>query len=208
MHYTFDKWMEINSPSTPFERYADDGIVHCRTEAEAKETLEKLKKRFNQCKLELHPTKTKIVYCKDKDRTKDYPVTEFDFLGYTFRSMFIKDKRGRLLFNFLPSVSKKSAKAFRDKIKAMELHKMSGSKIEMIAERINPMVRGWLNYFTRYCKSAVKYTIDCLNRRLVKWAMCKYKRFSGHRRNAENWLRQLAKREPNMFPHWTLGMLP
>ena len=208
MHYTFDKWMEINSPSTPFERYADDGIVHCRTEDEAKETLEKLKKRFNQCKLELHPTKTKIVYCKDKDRTKDYPVTEFDFLGYTFRSMFIKDKRGRLLFNFLPSVSKKSAKAFRDKIKAMELHKMSGSKIEMIAERINPMVRGWLNYFTRYCKSAVKYTIDCLNRRLVKWAMCKYKRFSGHRRNAENWLRQLAKREPNMFPHWTLGMLP
>lgn len=208
MHYTFDKWMEINSPSTPFERYADDGIVHCRTEAEAKETLEKLKKRLNQCKLELHPTKTKIVYCKDKDRTKDYPVTEFDFLGYTFRSMFIKDKRGRLLFNFLPSVSKKSAKAFRDKIKAMELHKMSGSKIEMIAERINPMVRGWLNYFTRYCKSAVKYTIDCLNRRLVKWAMCKYKRFSGHRRNAENWLRQLAKREPNMFPHWTLGMLP
>ena len=208
MHYTFDKWMEINSPSTPFERYADDGIVHCRTEDEAKETLEKLKKRFNQCKLELHPTKTKIVYCKDKDRTKDYPVTEFDFLGYTFRSMFIKDKRVRLLFNFLPSVSKKSAKAFRDKIKAMELHKMSGSKIEMIAERINPMVRGWLNYFTRYCKSAVKYTIDCLNRRLVKWAMCKYKRFSGHRRNAENWLRQLAKREPNMFPHWTLGMLP
>lgn len=207
MHYAFDKWMETNSPNTPFERYADDAIVHCKDEDEAKETLGKLKLRFQECNLELHPTKTKIVYCKDKDRTKDYPTTEFDFLGYTFKRMYIKDRTGRLQFNFIPSVSKKSAKDFREKVKAMELHKMTGSKIEMIAELINPMIRGWLNYFTAYCKSAVKYTMQCLNRRLVKWAMCKYKRFRGRRRRAEEWLYKLAKREPKMFAHWVLGWM-
>ncbi|MBA1335516.1 MAG: Retron-type RNA-directed DNA polymerase [Firmicutes bacterium] len=196
------------NPQAPFERYADDGIIHCKTETEAKEILKQLNQRLGECKLELHPMKTKIVYCKDKDRKKEYPNTEFDFLGYTFRRIFIKDKLGRLQFNFLPSVSKKSAKAFRDKIKAMRIHSLTGSKIEMIAERINPLVRGWLNYFTKYNPSAVKYTMDCLNRRLVKWAMCKYKKFRGHRRRAEIWLRELAKREPNMFPHWALGMIP
>lgn len=204
MHYAFDIWMERQNPQAPFERYADDAIIHCRTEHEALQILENLRRRLEECKLELHPMKTKIVYCQDKDRKKDYPNTEFDFLGYTFRRTFIKDKLGRLQFNFIPSVSKKAAKAFRDKIKAMRLHSLTGKKIEMIAELINPTVRGWLNYFTKYNPSAVKYTMDCLNRRLVKWAMCKYKRFRGHRKRAEQWLKELAKREPNMFPHWTL----
>lgn len=208
MRYAFDKWMELKSPNTPFERYADDAIVHCKTEEEAIETLGKLKERFKECRLELHPTKTKIVYCKDKDRKREYPVTEFDFLGYTFKRVYIKDRTGRCQLNFLSCVSKKSAKNFRDKIKAIELHKMTGRKIEMIAGLMNPMVRGWLNYFSAYCKSAVKYTMDCLNRRIVKWAMCKYKRFRGHRKRAEMWLKTLAKREPNMFAHWVLGWTP
>ena len=163
---------------------------------------------MKECKLELHPEKTKIIYCKDKDRQKEYQVTEFDFLGYTFRRIFIKDRLGRLQFNFLPSVSKKSAKAFRDKIKAMKIQRFSGSRIEIIAEMVNPTVRGWLNYFTKYNPSAVKYSIDCLNRRLVKWAMCKFKRFKGHRARAEKWLKELAKREPKMFSHWALGWIP
>jgi len=205
MHYAFDMWMVRENPQAPFERYADDAIIHCKTETGAEEILARLKQRLEECKLELHPVKTKIVYCQDKDRKQEYPTTEFDFLGYTFRRIFIKDRLGRLQFNFLPSVSKKSAKAFRDKIKAIRLHSFTGSKIEMIAERINPIIRGWLNYFTKYNPSAVKYTIDCLNLRLVKWAMCKYKKFRGHRKRAEKWLAELAKREPNMFPHWTLG---
>lgn len=203
MHYAFDMWTHA-----PFERYADDAIIHCKSEMEAQYILRKLYQRLRECKLELHPKKTKIVYCKDKDRKKEYPVTEFDFLGYTFRRIFIKDRLGRLQFNFLPSVSKKSAKAFRDKIKTMKIHSFTGCKIEMIAEMINPTVRGWLNYFIKYNPSAVKYSIDCLNRRLIKWAMCKYKRFRGHRRRAEKWLKELAKREPRMFSHWALRMTP
>lgn len=208
MHYAFDMWIAKNYPDTPFERYADDAIIHCKTEAEARQILEALNERLKECKLELHPLKTKIVYCKDKDRKREYPDTEFDFLGYTFKRIIIKDRLGRLQFNFLASVSKKSAKSFRDKLKEMRIHRMSGSKIEMVAERINPMLRGWLNYFGKYNQSAIKYTMNCINRRLMIWAMCKYKRFRNHRRRAEEWLRELAKREPNMFPHWTLGMIP
>lgn len=118
--------MKRTEPNAPFERYADDAIIHCRTQAEAEEILGKLKERLEECKLELHPTKTKIVYCKDKDRAKEYPVTEFEFLGYTFRRVFIKDRLGRLQFNFLPSVSVKAAKAFRDKIKSMRIHSYTG----------------------------------------------------------------------------------
>ena len=130
--------------------------------------MQKLQIRFSECGLELHPDKTKIVYCKDKDRKKEYSAIEFDFLGYTFKGIWIKDRLGRIQLNFLPMVSKKAAKAFRDKIKAMELHKKSGSKIEMIAEQINPIFREWLNYFMSYCKSAVKCTMQCLNERLCR----------------------------------------
>lgn len=208
LHYAFDVWIARSYPDAPFERYADDAIIHCNTEKEALEILTSLEKRLKECKLEIHPLKTKIVYCQDKDRTKEYPVTSFDFLGYTFQKRFIKDKLGRLQFNFLPAVSLKSGKAFRKKVKAMNLHHLSGSKIEMIAEAINPMVRGWLNYFKKYCPSAMKYTMDCLNRRLVLWAMQKYKRFRGHRRRAVEWLKDIAKREPRMFAHWVLGWAP
>jgi hypothetical protein len=118
MHYAFDRWMDIHFPGIPFERYADNVIVHTRTETGVVRTLSALKERFRTCHLELHPTKTKIVYCKDKDRRADYPNTEFDFLGYTFRRLFIKDRLGRLRFNFLPAVSRRSCVSFRHRIKS------------------------------------------------------------------------------------------
>lgn len=202
MHYAFDMWMDRSFPYAPFERYADDAVIHCRTEIEAEKILKALDERMKTCKLELHPQKTKIVYCKDKDRIKEYSNVEFDFLGYTFKGLFIKNKTGKLGTNFIASASKKSNKLFRDKIKALEIHKKTGCKIEMIAEIINPIVRGWINYFGRYNAQAIRYSLDCVERRLVRWAMCKFKRFRGHRRMAEQWLSEVRKREPNMFAHW------
>lgn len=120
------------------------------------EILISLEKRIKECKLEIHPMKNKIVYCQDKDKTREYSVTSFDFLGYTFQKRFIKDKLGRLQFNFLSAMSLKSGKALRENLKAMNLNRLPGSKIEMIAEAINPMLRGWLNYFKKYCPSAMK----------------------------------------------------
>jgi len=208
MHYAFDMWMTREYRHAPFERYADDAIIHCKTEGEAQEILEKLDQRLKECKLELHPQKTKIVYCKDSDRNKDYPNTEFDFLGYTFCRIFIKDRRGRLNFNFLAGASKKANKSFRDKIKELKLSTLTGRRIEDVAAMINPMVRGWLNYFSKYNKTSLRSTMRSLNLRLVRWAMCKYKRFKSHKVRAINWLEELAKREPNMFAHWALGWRP
>lgn len=204
MHYAFDEWMRRSFPNCPFERYADDSVIHCRSEKQAEYVLSKLNERMRECKLELHPTKTKIVYCKDKSRTFDYDCTEFDFLGYTFKRVRMKDRNGRVYPNFVASMSKASGKAMRDKVKALELHKMTGSKIEMVAQVLNPMVRGWMNYFSRYNKSAMKYTIEVIQRRIVKWAMCKYKRFRGHMQRAIDWLKTIRRREPTMFAHWTL----
>ena len=203
LHYVFDMWMKRNFPQAPFERYADDGVVHCKTKEEAVFIKECLTKRFAECRLELHPTKTRIVYCKDKDRTKDEDLTEFDFLGYTFKAVHIMCRDGKTRLNFIASVSKTSAKAFRDKIKMLEIHKKTGCKIDMIAEILNPMLRGWINYFGKFNPSAMRYTLQCIERRIVKWAMCKYKRFRGHRRRAEKWLECVRKREPKLFAHWS-----
>lgn len=131
------------------------------------------------CKLGLHPEKPRIVYYKDKDRTKEYQETEFDFLGYTFKGVFIKYRDGGREINYIASASKKSNKAFRDKIRTLEIHKITGCKIEMIAENINPIVRGWINYYEKYNPQAIKYPLDCVGRRIIKWVMCKYKWFRG-----------------------------
>lgn len=205
MHYTFDKWMAIYFPNLPFERYADDAIIHCKSERECHVILESLGRRLKQSGLELHPDKIKIVYCSDKDRKYLYPVTSFDFLGYTFEKRFIKDRTGRLQFNFLPAVSNQAVRSFRIKIKGLQIHKMTGSTIQMISQIISPIVRG---YFERYNKSQLKSSLDVLSRRLVKWATCKYKRFRGHSKKAREWLQEVAKREPNMFPHWTFNITP
>ena len=203
LHYAFDVWMERNYPIAPFARYADDAIIHCKSEKEAKEIKEALNQRMKQCKLELHPDKTKIVYCKDEDRIEDYPVTQFDFLGYTYKAVYIKCKDGKLRNNFIASASQKACKNLRDKIKELKLHKMSGSSINIIAQAINPIVRGWTNYFGKYNASALKYTIKCIENRILRWAMNKYKYFRGRRQRAEKWLSELRNREPKLFAHWS-----
>lgn len=203
LHYVFDMWMKRNFPQAPFERYADDGLIHCHTKEEAIFIKEKLAIRFAECKLELHPIKTRIVYCKDKDRTRKEELTEFDFLGYTFKAVYIMCRDGQVRHNFIASVSKSSSKSFRDKIKAMEVHKRTGCKIDIIAEMLNPLIRGWMNYFGKFNQSAMKGTLQCIERRLVKWAMCKYKNFRGRRRRAEKWLCTVRQREPKLFAHWS-----
>ena len=203
LHYVFDMWMKRNFPQAPFERYADDGVIHCRTKEEAFVIKKKLAARFAECKLELHPVKTRIVYCRDKDRTRNEELTEFDFLGYTFKAVYIMCKDGKVRYNFIASVSKTSSKSFRDKIKAMEVHKRTGCKIDIIAEILNPLIRGWMNYYGKFNPSAMKGTLQCIDRRLVKWAMCKYKNFRGKWGRAEKWLCTVRQREPKLFAHWS-----
>lgn len=142
------------------------------------------------------------VFIANYNRKKEYELTEFDFLGYTFKGVFIKYRNGGIGVNFIASASKDSNKALRDKIKSLEIHKKTGCSIDMITEVVNPIIRGWINYFCKYNPQATKYSLDCADRRLVKWAMSKFKRFRGYRKRAEKWLSEVKKREPNLFAHW------
>jgi group II intron reverse transcriptase/maturase len=149
MHYAFDVWIKENFPNCPFERYADDGVVHCKTEREAMDVLNRLNQRMKECKLELHPDKTRIIYCKDRDRKRNYPNISFDFLGYTFCGRRAKTKEGKTWTSFLPAVSRKSQKSFRDKIKALNIHRRTVGDIGNIAKVLNPIVRGGSTIFLR-----------------------------------------------------------
>lgn len=208
LHYVFDVWMSRKRPQNPWSRYADDGIAHCRSQEEAVELLNKLKVRFEECGLELHPDKTCIVYCKDDDRREEHLETKFDFLGYTFRPRRSKNRQGKFFINFTPGVSRKSSKAMRLKIRQWRMHLKPDKDIEDLSRMFNPVIRGWINYFGRFYKSELYSVLRHMNRALVHWARRKYKRLSCHRRRAENWLGRVAKRSPWLFAHWKMGILP
>ncbi|WP_271612279.1 group II intron maturase-specific domain-containing protein [Bradyrhizobium sp. CCBAU 21362] len=200
LHYAFDMWMRRNHPSIPFERYADDILCHCDSERHAQELKEALAKRFAECGLELHPDKTKIVYCKDDDRRGDYPEQKFDFLGYTFRARRSKNHWGKHFVNFSPGVSNAATKAIRQEIRAWQLRCRVDKRIDDMARMFNPIIRGWMNYYGRYYKSALYPTLRHLDRCLARWAMSKYKRLRRRRRRAEHWVREVLAAPPRCWP--------
>lgn len=208
LHYAYDDWMVRNYPRIPFERYADDAIAHCKSEKQAKMLLSQIKKRLAECGLKLNEKKTKIVYCKDDDRTGNYHNESFDFLGYTFRPRRSKNKQGKFFINFTPRVSNKAGKKMRHKIKQWRIQLCSDKNLEDLSRMFNPAIRGWINYFRHFYKSAMYPTLRNLNRILTKWAMRKFKRLDRHKRRAKYWLAKVARRERNLFAHWQIGVLP
>lgn len=208
LHYAFDKWMERNQPQNPWARYADDAVIHCRTQKEAEKLHHRLKQRFKECGLELHPDKTRIVYCKDDDRTENHEVTSFDFLSYTFRARRSKNRYGKHFINFTPAVSNKAATYMRQTIRQWRIQLKSGSKLEDIAREVNPVLRGWINYYGRFYKSQMYPVLRHMNNALVQWARRKYKTLKTHKTRAEHFLGNIAKREPKLFVHWKMGIKP
>lgn len=206
MHHAFDKWMQENHPYAPFERYADDVVVHCNSEQQAKYVLTAIAKRLGQCKLELHPEKTRIVYCKDGKRKGSYERERFDFLGFTFRPRLSKDKRGRYFVNFVPAISDKAGKAINGTMRRWRLHLQSDRTLEELAQVVNPRVQGWINYYGSYYRSAIHQHLRQLEAYLVRWAIRKYKRFKRNKPWARVWLGRVARREPGLFAHWRLGL--
>ena len=204
LHYAFDSWMARKFPVVAFERYADDAVCHCRSEAQAMALKRALEERMREVGLELHPAKTKIVYCKDADRRGDYAQTKFDFLGYTFRSRRSKNRWGKTFINFSPAISNKAAKLIRQTARRWRWQLRSDKSLEDLSRMFNPIIQGWINYYGRYYKSALYPTLRCLDRRLVRWATRKYKRLRRHRRRAEHWLRRIARKQPDLFAHWRL----
>ena len=208
LHYAFDKWMTIYHPSNPFARYADDAVIHCETEDEAKKLLESLNKRMNECKLELHPTKTRIVYCKDADRKENHENIAFDFLGYTFRPRLSMNRWGKSFVNFTPAISNKSKKLIRQKVRDWKLQLKAEKELIDLSKMFNSVIQGWINYYGKFYKSEMYFSLRHINKALIMWARRKYKRLARHKKKAEHFLGRIAKQNPKLFKHWDIGIQP
>ncbi|WP_338674666.1 group II intron reverse transcriptase/maturase [Streptomyces sp. SCSIO 30461] len=161
MHYAFDAWMAREHPGIQFERYCDDVVVHCRNEVQAHRVRQAIAERLAECGgLELHPQKTRIVYCKDRNRRGSAEHTSFTFLGYGFRVRRLRTKRGEYFFGFNPGVSDEAAKLIRVQIRRWRLHLRSDTTLEQLAREINPVVRGWINYFGRFHPTALRSSLN------------------------------------------------
>mgnify|MGYP006442191621 FL=1 len=204
LHYAFDVWLEREMPGIPFERYADDIICHCRTERQARALWQRLDSRLADCGLALHPQKTKLVYCKDTNRKGDYPDVCFDFLGYRFQPRLAKWRGGLFGVSFLPAARPKALTAMRREIRGWGLQRRSDQSLADLARRFNPVIRGWINYFSHFYKSALYPTLRRLDAHLVRWARRKYKRFRQRPRQARAWLERVARANPSLFAHWRL----
>ncbi len=178
--------------------------MHCRTEREAEEVRRAIAKRLQECRLELHPEKTKIIYCKDEDRRGNYSNVKFDFLGYTFRPRQAKNRWGKLFVNFSPAISDRAAKAIRDKIRSWRLQSYSSKSIEDLSRMFNPIVRGWFRYYGQFYRSAAYLVMRHLDKALARWALQKYKRFHRRQRRAHQWVARLSRRAPALFAHWQI----
>ena len=208
LHYVFDTWMTRNHSDKPWCRYADDGLVHCKTEEEAQHILKELIKRFNECKLMLHPEKTKIVYCKDDKRKGDYKEEKFKFLGYTFRARGAANSKTKETFiGFNPAVSTEALKSMRGKVREWNIRNRSDLDLEEISKLYNPIIRGWWGYYGRYYPSGLYSFCRSFNKTLVAWAIKKYKSLKRDRRRACLLLQKIAKERPQLFEHWNKGVI-
>lgn len=208
LHYAFDAWVRREMPHVPFCRYADDGLLHCRSRRQAEYVMQRITERFRECGLEIHPDKSSIVYCQDRNRTEQHSRISFDFLGYTFRPRRCVDRQGNVHPNFLPAISRPSKKAINRTIRSWHLQLKNEKTLSDLSRMFNPVLQGWLTYYGRFYPSGLRQLWRNINRYLVQWVRRKFKRFSQHKRRAKQYLDRLARANPDLFAHWKLGVFP
>jgi len=201
MHYAFDMFLVREFPAVEFERYADDAVVHCTSEQQARRVWEALAKRMEQVGLRLHPDKTRIVFCKNGRRSGTYPVISFTFLGYTFGPRAARDKHGRVFLSFNPAVSSQALKAMGARVRRWRLHQCVTLGLNELADMINPIVAGWMNYYGRFYRSRLYALLYRINNYLMRWARMKFRRLKSYKR-FRRWWTGLIVREPGLFKHW------
>jgi len=206
LHYVFDVWMRTHHKDKPWCRYADDGIAHCRTELKAKELLNELKQRFSECRLELHADKTKIIYCKDGARRRDYQNTMFKFLGYEFRRRMVKGSNNERFLSFNPAICKEAKKEICKTIRRTGIRSRSELSLQEVADWLNPMINGWINYYGKYNKSALKPVMRQINFTLIKWSKNKYKAYRFSKAKATQFMIETFEKQPWLFAHWKQGV--
>lgn len=208
LHYGFDKWLEQTDTTVTFTRYADDVIVHCKSKAHAEQTLNAIGERMNEVGLELNSEKTKIVYCRDHRRQENYPEVKFDFLGYSFQPRSTKSRTTSGMFlGFDCAISISSRKRIADNLGALRVEKLNFKSIVGIAQHLNPMIRGWINYYGKFRLSTLHKVFRLLNKRLVRWARKRYKRYKTSLKRGFQWLKRVQEQYPTLFYHWQFRFL-
>ena len=203
LHYAFDAWMRRSFPHVPFERYADDVICHCRSRAEAERLMAALRERFVSCGLTLHPEKTQVVYCKDSSRRGQFPQIQFTFLGYCFRPRMAKSRHGEIFTSFLPAVGPQALRRMRDKIRQIDLRRQTYLSLEEMARRLNPILRGWIQYYGRFYPTELRAKLfSYLNQELSAWLRQKHQRLLRKHRRSREVLARIAQQRPGLFVHW------
>jgi len=207
LHYAFDIWMKRKYPHLLWCRYADDGLIHCETEEEARAVMAQLQIRLAECGLEMHPTKSKIIYCKDSNRKGEYPEVSFDFLGYQFRPRRAENPKTQKVFcSFLPAVSPSAIKGMRGKVRGLNIQRHTSISLTDIAEMLNPLLRGWIEYYGQYSRTSIRPILRTVNLTVRKWLMRKFKRYRGHKTRAGIFLEQLSQTAGHLFAHWNIGL--
>ncbi|MGH3701875.1 MAG: group II intron maturase-specific domain-containing protein, partial [Pseudonocardiaceae bacterium] len=205
LHYGFDLWMVREYPGVRFERFADDAVVHCVTERQACEVRDAIGRRFADVGLSLHPDKTKIVYCKDGRRRRDYSVVSFTFCGYAFRPRKAFNKvEGKAFTRFLPAVAPDKLSGMSRKVASWKVHRRTTLTLDDLAREVNPVLRGWFAYFTVFYPSMVIPLCWRVDRHLMRWARRKYKRLERSGKRTREWLKGVRERTPRLFVHWEL----
>jgi RNA-directed DNA polymerase len=208
LHYAFDVWLGKDFPEVQFERYCDDAVVHCATEKQALSVREAIARRLAQCGLEVHPDKTRIVYCKDANRRATYAHERFDFLGYTFRARSAVGNTGKVFASFQPAVSSDALAEMSQKLRSWRINRRTSETLDDLAQVVNIVVQGWINYYGRFYQTGLYPLLMRIDNYVVRWAARKYKRLHGSHRRARRWLVRVAKRAPRLFAHWRLGVRP
>lgn len=208
LHYTLDVWLARNMHSVRSCRYADDGVIHCKSLEQARLVMSKVKERLRECGLEMHPEKSRVVYCRDINRQETFPVTQFTFLGYAFRPRKAVDKYGRIYVNFSPAVSREALTSMRQTVRGWHLQLKCDKSLDDLSNMFNPVLRGWANYYGRFHQSAMKPLWRNVNDYLSRWLMRKHKRLARHRTKAFRALGRLASDSPRAFVHWEMGAIP
>jgi group II intron reverse transcriptase/maturase len=201
LHYAFDVWMARQFPGVAFERYVDDAVVHCVSKAQAQVVAEAIGERMEQVGLRLHPDKTRIVYCQDGSRRGSHEHTSFTFLGFTFRQRKARNKRGQYFSAFLPAISKDALKRLNAEVRSWRLHHRTGHTFGDLARRINPIVRGWMQYYGAFHRSALYPLLSRINAYLVRWIRNKYTRLRAVKKAITCW-RGITERYPRLLAHW------
>ncbi|MGH9071958.1 MAG: group II intron reverse transcriptase/maturase [Acidimicrobiales bacterium] len=204
MHFAFDRWMARRFAGCPFERYADDAVVHCASKAQAEAMLAALSERMSEVGLRLHPDKTHLVYCKDANRRASHEHTSFTFLGFSFRARTARNKRGQLFSAFLPAISPEALKAKGAQLRSMRLHRRTDLPLAGLARWLNAIVAGWVNYYGRFYRSALDPLLRRINSYLRRWAGKKYRRLRSHK-CFRRWWAGLLERCPTLFVHWAFA---